>query len=271
MYLDLLFLRNCIADGFLMAASSVICGHKIRWGRLGVVSFAGGVYGVLPILIGGFIKGNLLQNMLAGVVLCVLFWGPKRKLSQFSSVFFLFSFFLVGVSYGLKWVPLSENSIGSFFGFQLFVGSISLLPVLFFQKSRNSEGIFETEIRFQGRSVRVFSFLDTGNTLLDFVSGRYVLICESRSVMPLFSKELMELNESKKISIVDFVGLVQAEPNGKWRYVPVKTVTGTKMMLGFLPDEVRTERKLLTNIIVVLTDEVLDEKGRFTALTGNWI
>lgn len=101
-------------------------------------------------------------------------------------------------------------------------------------RSRISEKtLFETEVFFRGKSVKVKSFYDTGNKCRDGLDGKPVIFIELSSVKKLFSREEADYIENYVYGI--------EPPEGLKRYVRVTVctaVSGNGIFFSFIPDKV---------------------------------
>ena len=184
-YLDLLVLLNFIVDLLLLVATNRLSGHPNGVGRAVLGSLLGGVYGGACVIPGmRFLGGTVWRLVFLGLIGMVAF-GFNRYAMRRCVVFVLLSMALGGVAVGLDG--------GGAYTLILSAGAVCAMCLLGFRGKLGKQYV-PVEIRSRGATVRFTALLDTGNALVDPISGKQVLVVSSRigSQLTGLGKEILE-------------------------------------------------------------------------------
>ena len=82
----LLFLNAAIDTG-LLVCSARLCGEQLRWGRMILAGFLGGVYAVAALLPGfAFLRHGLVKISMAAAI-CLTAFGASMRYFRLTAVF----------------------------------------------------------------------------------------------------------------------------------------------------------------------------------------
>lgn len=252
-YGDVLFLLNFFLDFFLLWATGCFLRRRIRYGRLFLAALAGAFYGVgmlIPALGYLYLFGGKIIFSLLMLALAYSFKGARDFLTL-TGAFYLISFAMAGAALGGSSL-LSDAGI--YLGKEQIMGWSSLLFALFIgaivgkkgmqkikQNWRKDDFKVKLEICAAGRSCMIPALIDTGNSLLDPVSGRPVIVAE----YPLLAK-LLPHGIRKAIDnfgLEDPARIIAEQGASGWenrlRLVPFVSIGQSHgLLLGFWPDEI---------------------------------
>ncbi len=189
-YLDLVFLLNLFFDFLLLLTVNNTLRRNASLKRLGL----GGFFGSFT-LFTLFIPMNTLTLFLVKIVIsffmCGISFGLKDKKYTISnlSYFYMTSTVLGGFLYFLN-LNFSENQNGFVFSYDtisvnyLFIVIISPIMLYIYYKQRMSmnhyQNFYEVKIFFlDGQCLSLNSYLDTGNKLIDPVTKKKIVLVSS--------------------------------------------------------------------------------------------
>lgn len=170
-YIEYVFLENCLLDGVILLTSFCLCRVKTRWYRIFFSSAIGGAFAVIfPI----FCLANSLKILLkisVGLCMCLLAYPRlKTKAEWRKFVFFCGTFFFATFLYGgaltafLSMLGISVLSVGWIAtGFAFVTLALLLFGKKLYQKRVFYGKIYPCKILYGGREKRVSGYMDSGN------------------------------------------------------------------------------------------------------------
>ncbi len=281
-YADVLVALNILLTYILIVASRVLC--KVPTNKWAVLlsSVIGGVSSLVIFYENGGVAFSFLYKIITGGVIVGVAFLPGalkifiKELLAFLGISFLFG----GAMFALE-ITLHPKNIMFYNGTVYFDMSIAylvasvlviygvfLLADYLITKHNKKGGKCHIEITYNGASVNMTAFIDTGNTLTDGMTGKPVIIAELSAVSPLFSREeLMIFNSGNFENIPEKI-------KKKFRLIPCKTVTGDTLLKAFTPDFVRIkdgESSYKNNFCTVALTEKDLSQGDYKALLNDAI
>lgn len=141
---------------------------------------------------------------------------------------------------------------------QIVLGGAGTLGILRYCKRGH---LLPVTLCYGNKTVSIYALYDTGNTLIDPVSGRSVLV-----VSAAVARELTGLTHEQLRTPVESIGLVPG-----LRLIPYKSVgSNSGFMLGLSLDEVKLGGKKAGKLIA-FAPYGLDEDGKYQALAGGYV
>ncbi len=104
------------------------------------------------------------------------------------------------------------------------------------RKAMKSE-IYKVKIVFRETAVTVSGFVDSGNNLIDGLTGKTVFVGELKALSPLFTYEETEYFKNGNIEAIP------GSLKGKIRFIPCHTINGENLMPVFSPNILEIEIK----------------------------
>lgn len=286
-YADILLALNFFMDFFLIWAAGRFL--RLQGGLTRQLSAAalGAVYAV------GILSPELAMfytppfAVLASLLLLRLAF-PYRGLKSYVrliAVFYLIAFAMAGAALagasllsrrGLQFGPLQSVRAGALLFGLLMAAILARRGVALVRRNWRKESFMvQVEIWAAGRRCLVTALIDTGNDLVEPVSGKPVLVCEYKSLQGLLPQGLRHLMEQHAAH--DPAQVMQAalagEASGGWekrlRLIPFASIGKDHgMLLGFAPDKliIYSEGKLQTREAVVALYHSQLGKGEYQAV-----
>lgn len=129
-------------------------------------------------------------------------------------------------------------------------------------------------VRLGEKSVRFNALVDTGNSLIDPITGYPVMVVEAESVKPILPKEVYDLVVSNNLGIC---AKLSGENENPWitrmHLIPFKSIGRENGILtGFRPDNIRICQegvfKEINDVIVGVCGTKLSNNAKYSALLG---
>lgn len=247
-YLDMYFIENLILNFASLSLTSLLWNKRVRWRRLGGAAFLGAALSCVLLMgrmAGGF--GNESWYLLFGwIVLRVAY----RKISVNETIRGALYYYTIGFVFSRLYEGVTAKTgrvHGVIVSLLLFVAiSIAITYLKYCRKKETEDIYYDVEIMGKGRKVQVKALYDTGNTLMEPISGKRVCVIE---------KKVME-------------EILGQETNVEYRYIPFLSVGQERGVLtGVEVDGLRIKKKdeSIENYreIVALYDGQLSRDGRF--------
>ena len=222
-YIDVLIILNVYVNYFLLKTTAKLTHSPLKALRCIAASFYGSLFSLMILAPKMPVSVTLIIKLIAAVTIVITAFGihhPKRILKN-TLTFFTVNFIFAGAIYGVySWLkPRSMHFANSFFyiDFSLLLllittgilyAAVSLLRR--FTDNTNSEKS-HVIIRTGDRIINIDGLADTGNALVDFFTGKPVVICGRKEI-----------------------GTIKA----KMRLIPCSTISDNGIIPIFHPDEV---------------------------------
>ena len=279
-YADVLVALNILVTYILIVAVRVFC--KIptnKWAVL-VASLVGGFTSLIIFCENLGFAFSVIYKILTGALIVAVAFLPKgiRPFVKSFLGFFLVSFLFGGGVYALQITLKPQNifyyngvvyfdmSISYFVGCVLSIYGIFLMADYIIGR-KNTRGLqCALEIEYNNLSVTVPAFADTGNSLVDGLSARPVIVAELSSVAPILQRDELLFFKNK-----DFENVPESFYK-RFRLVPCSVVTGEGFLPSFIPDRVKIiseKDSVITDFCTIgVTDKALSQ-GEYRALLNN--
>lgn len=250
-YADSLFLLDLAADYLLCLTAARLSGLSLKRLRYFAAALLGAAYSVLAVLPRfGFLALPPCKLAMAGIMGLVAYGGeahPIRCTAVFLAVSAAFGGAVWAVSLSGGAFPNMRVLIFSFAA--CYIG----LSLVAGYRARASAARRErVELSFLGRSCAFSALVDTGNCLLDPLSGHEVLVASPAALAPLFP------GCGGLLGIEDPVELVSAasalpELKGKFRLIPFSAVGGGGLLPVFRPESASVGGRARSALMVAVS------------------
>lgn len=265
-YVDLVFLFNCLADAAALYITARLSGLPVRKRRILAAALAGGTYGALCALPGLAPAASLLPQMAAAAGLVWLCFGRRRDFLRQLLLFFLLSCTMGGALVAVCRLA-GERGLLSRLDWRVFFLAggtcFAVLSVVFRGGARHAVAgqLCRWEIGRRGRQARFTALLDTGHTLSDPCTGRPVLTAHWEALEPLWTdreREALSRLEAEGAAAV----LSRLGPGSGFRVLPYRAVgVRSGLLLCFRADRARADGRELGEITVALSPGAVSEGG----------
>jgi len=248
-YLDGVILLNFLVDFLLLLAAGRLCGFPVKIGKAVAGGALGGVYAALCLLPGFVFLGNLFWRTVSLWAMAVITYGFSLSALRRGLVFAFLSLALGGAVMGI--------GKGGILGIVCAAGILCLLCCVGFRGRLGGANYLPVEISYGGRNLRLTALQDTGNTLLDPVTGQQVLVIGADAAQKLTGLTMQQLK-----SPVESVGVIPG-----LRLIPYHSVGGSGFMLALRLQGVKIGT-WQGSTLVAFAPEGLSREGAYQALTG---
>lgn len=279
-YVDTLFFLNLAVDYFLLVLTAKVAGVYIKRSRLLASALVGALLAVL-LYFPPLPKALALLSRLA--VCCVTalaaFIGePGKSWPRLLGIFVMVTLLLAGIVLGLSELGGGARMQNGVLYFEISgtVMALSFMAVyvlsgLVLGKGRASPGRSYQEVTAEmgERTVRFRALTDSGNLLRDPMSGRKVIVVESRAIAPLFGGMTGELLQSLD-ALAPETALEQLRRCGNTPFwlLPARTAAQNALMVVFRPEKLYIDGNLREDYILGLAGRQLEIGGDCRALMG---
>ena len=279
-YVDTLFFLNLAVDYFLLVLTAKVAGVYIKRSRLLASALVGALLAVL-LFFSPLPKTLALVLRLA--VCCVTalaaFIGePGKSWPRLLGIFVMVTLLLAGIVLGLSELGGGAYMQNGILYFEisgtvmvLSFTAVYVLSGLVLGKGRASPGRSYQEVTAEmgERSVRFRALTDSGNLLRDPMSGRKVIVVESRAIAPLFGGMTGELLQSLD-ALAPETALEQLRRCGNTPFwlLPARTAAQNALMVVFRPEKLYIDGNLREDYILGLAGRQLEIGGDCRALMG---
>lgn len=247
-YVDVLLVCSLLVDYLLLRLTARLTHSRLSFVRALAAAAFGSLSSLLVLLPPMSAVLSVLCNLTTAVLLCLTAFGCRdiRRLFWHCLCFLGMSCMLAGMLLAMSlagarvyfangsWYPdISLHHLVLF-----TAGSYGLLTVVQYLQNRShtADGCYQVYIRYGQHTVKLNGIADTGNSLVDFYTGKPVIICPKTQLAPLLPDKL---------------------PKGL-RPLPCMTVAGEGMVLCFTPDEVvihSEHRHKPVDVLVGMTEQ----------------
>lgn len=231
-YLDVLLVFNLYVNYILLRMTARLTHCRLRFGRCLAVSALGSLSTLMILLPPLPLFLSVLCKLLVAVLLCLCAFGVKDPMRLCWSSICLFgsSFLLAGILLALSLLC----GVRVLHGNSCWYPDVSLLHLVLFtiaaylllhavqylhDRTHAAEGGYRVCIRYRCCTAQLEGLADTGNSLVDFFTGKPVIICDATQL--------------GGIPIPDMETPVKG-----FRLLPCSTVSGSGAIPVFRPDEV---------------------------------
>lgn len=212
-YIDYIFMINFLFDFLLLLSVSLALRRNIRFKRLIFGSIIGSITTFLLFFnISSFCL--FLFKVIVSVLMCLITYGYKNFSYTIKNIIFLYfvSMFLGGSLYYLN-VEFSYFHEGLIFYHKgvsiniiVFI-IISPIVVYFYIKQLrelkiNYSNYYKIDIIYNNKAIKLNGFLDTGNKLIDPISGKPVIIIEEKNIKNIDKYTLIPCSTINNTSLI---------------------------------------------------------------------
>lgn len=270
-YVDVLVIVNIYIGYFLLAATSRILAVSVHKLRLIVGCIVSG-FSSLIILLEMNLLELLIVRLLLSVIICFAVYYKKnwRLLIKSIIVFYIVNFLFGGVMYlansfvksdtldyrnGVCYLQINLLNLAIYTIIAYLV--ISMFDYLFKRRCQKSE-IYQVKVCYNGREAMLTAFLDTGNKLIDVLTGLPVMVCELSALESFLPAKLFNYFHTRGADLED-VSICKGV-----RVIPLRVISGETSLMAFKPQEVNVGGNR-RDMLIAVTDKTLSD-GSYNAI-----
>ncbi len=269
-YWDILFLINFFMDYLTIYATSKMSGVSSSGIKIGIASIAGGIYGIFIFENSIVAAGGLFFSLF---MLYIAFSCLNMKIILF---FYLNTFLFGGMGSFLNNLVGEVRQMGNMIYMEnnlsliLIGGTIASFLAVFFFKLLKRTLIKEGQIKkilvsFEGKNIEIAGLMDTGNLLLDPVTGYPVILVFFEKIKDILPDVLKSfLCESR-----DLTSAMNLKYKNKIRLIPYKTAGDESILKGFKPDYIilkDNKERVIKDVIIAVVYKKISQNNEFEAV-----
>ncbi|MCL2401967.1 MAG: sigma-E processing peptidase SpoIIGA [Oscillospiraceae bacterium] len=277
-YVDVLFFINTIINYLMLLATAKVCAVAASRLRIAGAAALGGLFAVISALPSLEFLRNPLAIIAIGVLMITIAFGGEHRLVRLGLVFLAVSAGAAGFVLGISLL----GGGGAFAGGVLppirfrtlivsFAVCYAVVTLVFRRVAGNKGGIVPLTVR-QGKSVlELKALVDTGNTLVDPMTGMSVIVTGVLEAKKLFPKEVrLAIEEIGRRGAISVMEELATRPCPlKFRLIPYSAVGVVDgVLLSFKPDEIVVDGEARRGILVAISPNSVSDNGTYSALIG---
>lgn len=283
-YIDVLFVLNLIVNYLILFATARLSSAPIKRWRIALGAALGALYAVIAFFQGFEILTAIWVKILVAGLMILISFGFRawQKVLRYFFVFCGLSFAFGGCVFAIYLITNGANGLmdvrnGVFYlkvplGILLVASAISyLIFSLVFRRSATGttkHEILQVELHCGGRGTVFYALVDSGNTLVDPLTNRSVMIVEYntvRDVLPGYVRDILDGIHGEQFVLK----LPELPKDMHFKLIPYKTVDAEfHMLLAFKPEQLIVDGKEKKGMLVALCPNQISDGGAYSALTG---
>ena len=259
-YADTLILWNAAVDYLLLLAAGKLCALPLRRWRMLLGALWGGAYALLAAVHPAF--WTLWTVKLAAGALAVgIAFGAERRTPRAVAAFFAMAACFGGAA------ELMSRLRGAAGRPEALLPAFALCYAaaawLFRRVGRERrETLRAVTLTRRGRELSLRALEDTGNALVDPLSGDGVLVADAEALAPLFDDPAL-----LRLPAPDALARLTGEQGRGLRLLPCACVTAERaLLLCFRPEGLTVDGQARRDLLVAVSPNRLSPEGRFDAI-----
>lgn len=128
---------------------------------------------------------------------------------------------------------------------------------------------YSIDIRCSDKIININALVDTGNSLVEPISKKPVIVAEYSALKEILPCKLVEIYENKKESnLMEIISAISEDSfRNSLRIIPFKSVGKEKgMMIGFVADSVKIDNNIINKPVIGICRFNLSKRGLYNAL-----
>lgn len=261
-YADTLVIWNAAVDYLLLLAAGQLCALPLcRW-RMALGALWGGAYALLCVVFPAFFALWTVK-LAAGALAVGIAFGARRRTGRALVAFFAMAACFYGVARFLGSLRASAAQPDSRVLLLSFALCYAAAALVFRRVGRERrETVHAVTLRRRGREVTLRALEDTGNALVDPISGDGVLVAEAGALAPCFDDPALLLLDAPEA-----LARLEGEQGRGLRLLPCACVTARRgLLLCFRPERLTVDGEARTDLLVAVSPNRLSPEGRYNAI-----
>jgi len=267
-YIDEVFLLNALVDYLLLLCTGRLAGAVLIRKRLALAAFLGGLYAAAAWLPDWAFLNHPVCAFAVGTGMVCLSFGTNRGLLRVGLVFLGVAAAFGGGMLALEYMTGASPTMNLKTILLAAAGCYAFLTLIFQGGVRHTGGDLVTvELTLEERKCRLVALVDTGNTLVDPLTGQAVMVAEGEKTATLFPQD----GRPKAEDLRNPVGALERlqKEGRKWRLLPYRAVgVDCALLLAVKVDSAKVGGEDYGPILVALSPTPVSDGGGYTALIG---
>lgn len=266
-YADEMFLINFMANIFIIEMSKRLLKLKISLLReSGTAAVFAGLYTVF--VISEFrAYFNIITMLIFNTAEIMILFKPDgfKSCAKYGIVFKFASLCTNGCM-----LVISNYMKEKFNYFVLISGfALTYLSYVFIELLNKKITYYSIDIKWRDKTININALVDTGNSLIEPLSNKPVIVAEYSVLKDVLPQKLVEIYENKRESnLMEIVSAISEDNLRKnMRVIPFKSVGNEKgMMIGFIAESVKIKDNIIKKPVIGICRFNLSRNGLYSAL-----
>lgn len=266
-YADEMIFINFIVNVLTIEITKRIVKHKVGLLRESILAF------IFSLLYTVFVISDLREyiNLFTLLVIntceLVILFKPKDIVQ------------CVKYSIAFKFVAISTNGcslllnnyLKNRFNYLILMFSFALtyLSYIILNLLNKETAYYSIDIQCSNKIININALVDTGNSLVEPLSNKPVIVAEYSALKEVLPYKLVEIYENKKESnLMEIISAISEDSfRNSLRIIPFKSVGREKgMMIGFVADSVKIKDNVISKPVIGICRFNLSRNGLYSAL-----
>ena len=263
-YADTLLLVNGLADYLLLLSAGKLCALPLRRGRMALGALWGGVYAVFAAVFPD-IFALWTAKLFAGALAVVIAFGVERRTVRALAAFYAVAAAFGGAVYALSGLRGEPAGSGVPISLPVLLLSFALCYALVtlafrFAGRRRERRLHPVTLTLGGRELAFSALEDSGNELIDPLTGRGALIVSPKTLAPL-------LGQNTEDPVTALAPLREKYPAARFRLLPCASVAAEQtLLLCFRPERITVDGAERRDLLAAVSRSELASDGEYQAI-----
>ncbi|MDO5389351.1 MAG: sigma-E processing peptidase SpoIIGA [Clostridia bacterium] len=147
--------------------------------------------------------------------------------------------------------------------------ALTYLSYVFIELLNKKITYYSIDIKWRDKTININALVDTGNSLIEPLSNKPVIVAEYSVLKDVLPQKLVEIYENKRESnLMEIVSAISEDNLRKnMRVIPFKSVGNEKgMMIGFIAESVKIKDNIIKKPVIGICRFNLSRNGLYSAL-----
>ena len=254
-YLNGVVLLTFFVDFLLLVGANRLCGYPPGWGKTAIGAALGSIYVWACRMPELYFLGNIWWRIIFLLLMAWLAYGFHRSGLRRGIIFVLLSMALTGAS-----SVIGQDTV---WALPVTAGLLLVLCAVGFRGRVGHTGYVPVELSYGDRRVSLTALQDTGNTLLDPITGKPVLVVCAKTAQKLTGLTTEQLKNP--------LSVMEKPPLPGLRLVPYRAVgQPSGLLLALRLQQVRIGKWSGSSLVAFAPDGLCAD-GAYQALTGGTV
>lgn len=239
-----------LVDILLLLGTNRLFGYPPGLGRCSLGAAVGALFALGSTLPGLWFLGNVFWRTVMIVLISMVAFDIEKTTLYRGGIYWLLHMALEGITMDTQklWIPV------------LAAVGICLMCTVGYYRGCGMQRYVPVELHYGGRQLKLTALRDTGNMLIDPVTGQSVLVVGADAAQTLIGLTREQLRQP-----VESIGAIPG-----LRLIPYKTIgQGSGFLLGLRMGNVQIGSRCGSRV-VAFAPESLGTELTYQALTGGW-
>ncbi|MDO4301460.1 MAG: sigma-E processing peptidase SpoIIGA [Clostridia bacterium] len=266
-YADEMIFINFIVNVLTIEITKRIVKHKVSLLRESILAF---IFSLLyTVFVISDLRGyiNLFTLLVINICELVILFKPKDIVQcvKYSIAFKFAAITTNGCSL------LMNNYLKNRFNYLILMLSFALtyLSYIILNLLNRETAYYSIDIQCSNKIININALVDTGNSLVEPLSNKPVIVAEYSALKEVLPYKLVEIYENKKESnLMEIISAISEDSfRNSLRIIPFKSVGREKgMMIGFVADSVKIKDNVISKPVIGICRFNLSRNGLYSAL-----